>query len=366
MIEKRETLIENILEHARWAPSGDNFQNWRFEIVDEYHFVVHGYDTREHCVYDLQGQASQLAIGALLESIAIASSAFRHRAEFRLREGVPETTPTIDVSLVGDETIQQDALFAYLPIRSVQRRRLKTTPLTPEQKLALEQSVGKFYTVYWLEGWQNRRRAALLMYKNAKLRLTLPEAFPTHSTIIEWNARFSEDKIPDQAVGLDPVATWLMKWALKSWLRVRFLNTYCFGTLLPRIELDLLPGIFCGAHFALIAERQSESIQDNLDAGRAIQRFWLTATQLGLQLQPEMTPLIFSSYIRNNVIFTQIDALYQFANHLANDFHQLLKQAPVNQAVFLGRIGHGGHPFSRSLRLPLKKLMDQVYKKKLD
>lgn len=357
MIEQPQTLIEKILDHARWAPSGDNMQTWRFEILTEDHFVVHGYDTREHCVYDLKGQASQLAIGALLESIAIAASAFAQRAEFELRKDVPETKPTIDVKLVNQADIQEDSLFPYLPIRSVQRRKFKLTPLTNEQKAALEQSVGKFYTMYWLEGWQNRWQAAWLMYKNAKLRLTLPEAFPTHSTIIEWNARFSEDKIPDQAVGLDPVATWLMKWALKSWQRVNFLNTYCFGTLLPRIELDLLPGIFCAAHFALIAEKEPQSIEDNLQAGRAIQRFWLTATQLGLQLQPEMTPLIFSNYVRKSIEFTTVKELTSYAESLSERLERLIGKECVNDAMFIGRIGQSDAAESRSIRKKIEQLL---------
>lgn len=45
----------------------------------------------------------------------------------------------------------------------------------------------------------------------------MPEAFPAHSTIIEWNVRFNKDEIPDKAVGLDPVAIGLMKWVVKSW-----------------------------------------------------------------------------------------------------------------------------------------------------
>jgi hypothetical protein len=35
-----------------------------------------------------------------------------------------------------------------------------------------------------------------------------------------------------------------------------------------------------------------------------MQRFWLTATQLGLQLQPELTPLIFSRYVRERRAFS--------------------------------------------------------------
>ena len=352
-----KTIIEDILDHARWAPSGDNMQTWRFEIIDTTHFVVHGYDTRDHCVYDLQGHASQLAIGALLESIAIAASNFGFKVEFQLRENMPETQPTIDVTLAEDTTINPDPLFSYLPIRSVQRRVLKTTPLSAEQKKAIEKTVGNFYEVKWIEGFKSRWQAALLMSMNGKLRLILPEAFPTHSTVIEWNARFSDDKIPDQAVGLDPVATWIMKWAVKSWKRVTFLNTYLSGTLLPRIELDFLPGICCAAHFALVARDKPQSIQDYLNAGRAVQRFWLTATQLNLQLQPEMTPLIFSGYVREKLTFTREAKLLEYAEKLSSRFEGLFGKSETERAVFVGRIGQGKAAYARSLRLSVDQLL---------
>ena len=354
---KPQSLIENILEHARWAPSGDNMQTWRFEIKDDNHFIIHGYDTREHCVYDLQGHASQLAIGVLMESIAIAASSYAHKVTFTLDPDAPENKPTISVALSKDSSLNTDPLFSYLPIRSVQRRPFKTNPLTTEQKNALEQSVGNFYKVNWIEKLQKRIQVACLMFDNGKLRLILPEAFATHSTIIEWNAQYSKDKIPDMAVGLDPVALKLMKWAMGSWKRVKFLNTYLAGTLLPRIELDLVPGICCAAHFVLVAEQAPETMQDYLDAGRAIQRFWLTATQLGLQIQPEMTPLIFSGYIKQDLKFTQEQSVLEFAQKLAKRFRNILGETTTDHAVFIGRIGNGKATTARSLRLSVSELV---------
>jgi len=60
--------LKTVLDHGRWAPSGDNMQPWRFKLLDNSHFDIHGFDTRKHCVYDLNGHASQLALGMLLEN----------------------------------------------------------------------------------------------------------------------------------------------------------------------------------------------------------------------------------------------------------------------------------------------------------
>ena len=74
-------VVRQILDLARWAPSGDNTQPWRFEIRSDSEILVHGYDTRDHCVYDLDGWASQLSHGALLETLALAATRFGCRAQ---------------------------------------------------------------------------------------------------------------------------------------------------------------------------------------------------------------------------------------------------------------------------------------------
>lgn len=67
---------------------------------------------------------------------------------------------------------------------------------------------------------------ARLLFANAEIRLTTPEAYEVHKSIIEWNAQISGDRIPDRAVDLDPVALRAMRWAMHSRERVKFLNTW--------------------------------------------------------------------------------------------------------------------------------------------
>src|SRR6476619_1780850 len=74
------SLAHDILDLARWAPSGDNTQPWRFELLSEREILVHGYDTSAQCVYDLDAWASHLSHGALLETVAIAATRFGHGA----------------------------------------------------------------------------------------------------------------------------------------------------------------------------------------------------------------------------------------------------------------------------------------------
>jgi len=351
------SIVEEILSSARWAPSGDNTQPWRFEIVDDRHVVVHGHDTRDHCVYDLEGHAVQTALGTLLETIAIAATGHGLRTTFQRRTDVPDTHPTFEVELIADPQLQADPLIPYIPVRTVQRRAMRVRHLTDREKKALEDAVSPGYRVLWFETLRDRLRVTRLTLRSAGLRLTLPEAYPTHRDIIQWNARYSEDRIPDKAVGLDPLATRLSRWALQSWGRVAFLNRYLGGTILPRIELELIPGIACAAHFVLLAPTRPQSIDDFVAGGRAVQRFWLTATKLGLSIQPEMTPLIFHEYSSRGVDFSTTESMGARAQEISQQFQALIGRQETELAVFVGRIGATAAPGARSTRLALEQLL---------
>lgn len=346
--------IERILDLARWAPSGDNEQPWRFEILGQDHFVVHAHDTRDWCVYDLDGHASQLAVGALLETIVIAATAEGLEARFERRADQPETKLLIDVRLRPMDTPSAHPLLPFIRARVTQRRPFSTRALTRAQKTALEAAVGPGYRVVWIEGARRRWQMARLLFRSAHIRLTTREAWEVHRRNIEWDAQFSEERLPDRAIGVDRLTLKIMRWALQRWERVQFLNRWLAGTWLPRLQMDLLPGLRCAAHFLIVADKPLETVDDYLDGGRALQRFWLTAASLALRLQPEMTPLIFGRYRQVGQRFTESEAAWELAARLAGEQARLFAVAePGRHGVFMGRIGVGPLPVARSLRRPL-------------
>ena len=90
----------------------------------------------------------------------------------------------------------EDPLAAFLMQRSVQRRSMRTTPLTLEARAALRQSVHGYDLV--LLGQRRERIAmAALNARNAGIRLTIPEAYEVHKEVIAWDCRTSDDRIPD-------------------------------------------------------------------------------------------------------------------------------------------------------------------------
>src|SRR5205085_12260433 len=113
--------IEKILDYARWAPSGDNTQPWRFEIIGDDRVIIH-LTTQPDDLYDYRsGESTLLSGGILLESIRIAASCWGRSVEWHYQGG-QEGTHRVDVLLPPQAGIVVDPLLSQLPMRSVDRR----------------------------------------------------------------------------------------------------------------------------------------------------------------------------------------------------------------------------------------------------
>lgn len=271
--------------------------------------------------------------------------------ERSLEAGSNKARAVFDVTLVPDASVAKDVLIDHIETRATQRRRLSPAALSQAEKTALEASVGSDFHVSWLEGWAERIRQARMLSLNGRLRLILPEAFETHRNAIHWGSDRSEDRIPAQAIGLDPFLLRTTRWALRSWARVDFLNRYLAGTWLARVELDVLPGLFCAAHFSIHSRSPLKTTTDYVAGGRATQRFWLTAQSLGLRLQPAVSPLVFARYIAEGTQFTVSSSAQRVARNVASRVGTRLGgEARRAATVFAGRLGKGMEPTARSVR----------------
>ena len=130
-----------------------------------------------------------------------------------------------------------------------------------------------------------------------------------------------------------------------------------FGTIAPRIQLDFLPALACASHILLKPRHKQITLYDHLAAGIALQRLWLTASSLGLHLQPEMTPVIFRWYVQADRKISEKSEINAGAIKLARQFEQLTSAQPDTGFSFFCRVGQSKPPHSRSLRKEISELM---------
>jgi len=98
-------------------------------------------------------------------------------------------------------------------------------------------------------------------------------------------------------------------------------------------------------------------LSDRIAAGRAIQRLWLAATTLDLQMQPQYTPLVFARYAREHRVFTRTASAQAAGCAIERALAALLGAGTASRAVWLARIGPARSVPGRSLRRPLSDLI---------
>ncbi len=351
--------VEHILNLARWAPSGDNIQPWRFEIVSDFQVRIQCDLTANDSVYEFDNaRPTRLALGMLLETMKIAATRFGWAGQWIT--GERDGRITVEYYFRAVKDVAADPLADFIPVRSTDRRRYRQLKLSEEQKAVLADALGPDLTVRWFESVRERTRIARLSSKATAIRLTIPECHTVHQKIIDWSSHFSRSGIPAAAVGLDPATTILMKWLMKDWRRMKFMNRTLGGALLAAFQLDVIPGLLNAAQFSI--HRTSgltgpEALDDILRTGAALQRFWLTAARYGLVLQPNFAPLCFAHYGRTGHEFTADPRQMEKAGNVAALLERTVGGEQGNP-VFLGRIGYPLHRSApaRSLRLSLDRL----------
>lgn len=235
--------------------------------------------------------------------------------------------------------------------------KLATSPIGGDDRAVLEAAVGPEYALSFLQGAGERLAVARLLWDSALLRLTCPEAFEVHRAVIDWRVRYSKDRIPEEAVGVDPATARLMEWVMQKWSRVEFFNRYLLGTVVPRIQLDFVPALACAAHVLMRPRRPMDGLVGHVEAGIALQRLWLAASARGLLLQPEMTPVIFRWYVRSGTSISARASIDEGARPLAARFERLVGAREDEPFAFFCRIGRSSTPRSRSLRKDVDELM---------
>ena len=311
-------------------------------------------------VYEYRkGEPTWLAAGMLLETMSIAATAWQR--QMVCEQGSSEAPHSMTVRFLPSTKPDVDPLLSFLTLRSVGRYPYRRRALSVEEKKALQSCLSDDVAIDWHEGLGPCAHFAKLCAAATAIRLRCPEAFAVHQRMIDWDRAQSPSAIPARATGLSRPTLLLMRWALQRWRRTQWVNRLG-GTFGAALQIDYLPGIRSAAY--LVLRRAPENAGRPADAaelmaiGRDIQRFWLTATRLGLAMQPVLATLAFADYGERQIQFSKEPGLSRRAERLAGAFRQAIGVSS-QEVVFIGRIGEPSPrlPIHRSSRRPLAELM---------
>ncbi|MFA9460946.1 ThiF family adenylyltransferase [Thiohalorhabdus sp. Cl-TMA] len=336
------TDLQRMVDRARWAPSGDNQQPWRFELEEPDTLRIYLEEKGEGTVYDFASLPNRMTLGFLLESLRLAASELGRDFRWSSRP-LSGGALMVEAEAPKEASVAPDPLAPFLPVRSVDRRAHRRFPLGADLQTELASCLGEEFEVRWLAAPGERWEVARIQALATDIRLRIPEAFRVHQAVLDWTEANSADGIPAHSVGLDPLTAALMRWALGGWRRMRWMSRLPGSTLIPRLEMDLIPGLFTGAHFLVLRRHSSGNgraeTEQLLRLGADLQRLWLTATRSGLVLHPNLAPLCFAHYGRHGTVFTEDSRAPARARALADRVQALAPDRDPDSVVFLGRIG---------------------------
>jgi nitroreductase len=293
--------IEEILQLAVHAPSGDNSQPWRFEVADSV-VDIHNLPEKDNPVLNYRQRGSYIAHGALVENIVLAAGKFGCEAEVLPFPSPANEAHTARISLKQAD-VQCSPLVDCILRRHTNRRPYRSDSLSPEQLSSLMDSVREL---------SSSGEILFAFTQQADQKQTLGEcASSIEQVILEselLHGLLFKDVVWSQAeeskrrsgmfiktMELAPPQQLAFRMA-SNWKVMQKMNGLGISRMIARQDAKLYA---TGAGMGVVLVRESADSKDFLRVGRATQRVWLTATQLGLHLQP-LAGLLFAAMTLEN------------------------------------------------------------------
>jgi len=335
--------LNNILRVAVNAPSGDNSQPWRFRIVGpsvEIFNVPDGDET----LYNFRQRGSYLSHGALVENIVLLAAKAGYDSSVETFPDVPDCTARITFT----QGISKD-----VPLADIISER--TTNRKPYERRPLEETHRKFITAVELEPHVTIILAeqtevidtiALVISINERLLMENRQLHDFLFGMIRWTKE-DELKRPGlylKTMELPPPVQFMFRTLLRSWPVVRALNLIGLSRAIPKQSSQ---GYAASSAIGAIVLR-GDSNTDFFNAGRVLERLWLTSNSLGVSLQP-VTAI---PYLGQRLKADEADAFTQthkeYIRQANASLAKSLNLSAGEHVAMLFRIGYGDSPTARA------------------
>jgi nitroreductase len=350
------------------APSDGNVQPWRFTAgpgllrcrIDE---------RRPATLLDAGRAATHLAIGAAVENIVLGAAAAGHQAEARVFPDPTDPGLVCELRFTDAPNLPVPPLAAEITLRATNRRRGDGRPLADRPAAALADSAADAGARLDLVT-DRPRLAALAEVLGAGDRLRFL-AEPLHRQMmaeLRWTAdeaRRTGDGIEVASLELDSVDLAFLRLS-RDWSNLAPLLRFDGGATLERPARAAVAGSSAlgvlSVPGAADLSRTRAMADDHVRGGRAMQRTWLTATSLGLAVQP-MTTLLYMFPLLDTPAAdgagpAGLDERQRTTLRGLHDrFARLVPLPPGHRAVLLFRLAYAGPQSTRAARRPVEAVL---------
>jgi hypothetical protein len=341
--------IEKIIFAGTQAPSGHNAQPWEFVVEGDTIHIVNLPD-EDTTIFNFNQNGAFIAHGAALENMIIAAAEYGYEAvpiidtEMRVKNSI--------VSLrVTKKDVPKNSLYPFIATRLTNRTPYKNIPLTQEESADLFTSAkqigaGSFQLV---EEKSKRKQLAKAFSINDRM---LFENFAMHQAVfphLNWTEEEEKTKkrgLYLKTLELPPPIQKAFK-LFARWPIARFLGKIGMGKMAAKQN----DGLYASSPAIGAIIFDNESLENFVLSGRMLQRIWLTATKLGLDL----APLAGTLYVTKRILSGQASEFSPEQIRLFTEAHQSLYDVfginmKEKKILMTFRMGRGSKPTAHSVR----------------
>lgn len=333
------------------APSGGNAQPWRF-VRSGSSLQVHLVPERS-VTMDVAYRASYLAIGAGLFNARVAAARYGvgGPVETFPDPSDPEHVATIHLGSQSDPVLaaQYDAMLA----RCANRQLGRPAPLDPQLRQELQDAAAaEDATVRFLLTPDEIEQCGRILGESDRLRFLTPLLHREMMSELRWPDRDRlEVGLDVRTLELDAADLAKLAVAARSDVMAA-LNEWNVGRALGQDTRDRLAS---SSGVAVVGVRGSAP-EDYLRAGAAVERFWITAQNLGLGVQP-VSPIFLYARDEEEIRTLVSDRHRAGLAQLSTEFRSLLSMPDYEEFALILRLSHAPAPSVRSRRLSIESLM---------
>lgn len=274
-----------VLENAALAPSGGNFQPWKFAwdgarlrcLFDEER--THYFTNYHHC-------ETHVSLGAAVTNIEVAARAIGFTADVVPFPAGDGANPVCEL-MFRPEPPQGDSvdLAAAIPYRMTSRIRGDRAPLANEDEEALTNLAAACGAkILWITDPGKLAEAGGVLGKLNRIGYLNPESHPGIMKMLRWNeqeAKETRDGIPVNTMELSTVELTGLH-LVTSHQVLKYMNNLGMGRALENMPVAWMRS---ASALCLLVLARTPSAGAFFEAGRILERLWLVATVRGLAFQ---------------------------------------------------------------------------------
>lgn len=356
--QPKDEQIEDLVKAACLAPSGGNVQPWKW-LWDEGYLYLFMEEHYSSSLLDFHHKGSYLAHGAALQNILELAGSLGLETHYDLFPNPEDTrlVARIYFSRKKEKNLNKDGLSEFIGVRCTNRKKVgaKEIPCSTISVLKTLESEYPGSSLSILTDREKISKIAELLGQGDRIRSSHPRA---HQEAFFHELRWSQEENLRYRDGLD-IETLELRASDRSALQlardyrpIYFLKTMKLG---KALEKSVREGIKSSGAVGLITMPGNDP-KNLIQAGRLMEKVWLTATRLNIAFQPNPVSLFLFERVASGdhigFLPHEVQELYQINSGL----DQLFDIREKSKKVFLFRLLIADQPLVKSLRRNLEEL----------